>query len=476
MNFHTLTRLIRRGWVLILGAVLLGIGGGVALDAVVTPQYRASTSLYVSVKGTSTSSELAQGGSAAEQKVQTFANVARSAVVLQPVIDRLRLDTDVVGLARRVEAQSPIDSVLVSIAVTDTSAARAARTANAIGEQLSTVVTERLEKPTPDGVSPFVIETIQPALAPTAAVSPRLAVNVVGGALLGLLAGFAAAGLRLALDVRLEDREEIESITGAPAIGSIAFDRVVREQPLVVHANAVEQRSEEFRRLRTNLQFLEVERATRSFAVTSSVKGEGKSTTAANLAIALAQNGARVALVDADLRRPRIAHLMGIEGAAGLTDVLIGRMELSDALQPWGRDELVVLPSGQIPPNPAELLGTEAMRRVLAELESDFDVVIVDAPPLLPVTDAAILARLVGGTLLIASMSKTSRKQLAGAVATLRDTGTAPVGAVMTMVRGERGNRYDYTYRQDARPADEPVRLDTDQLGRHAVGSPPSAL
>ncbi|MCJ1714084.1 polysaccharide biosynthesis tyrosine autokinase [Curtobacterium sp. VKM Ac-2922] len=450
MDFHLLMTLLRRGWLIILVATLAGIGAGAALVATTTPQYRASTSLYVSVKGGNTSTDLVQGGSAAEQKVQTFASVARSALVLQPVIDELGLHTGVVDLARQVEAQSPIDSVLVTIAVTDTSAERSAAIANAVAAQLRHVVTDRLEKPDPQGQSPFAIETIQPAIAPSTPASPRLLVNLVGGGAVGLLAGLAIAALRLTLDVRLRDRDEVERIASAPVIGSIAFDRGVREQPLVVHAHGADPRAEEFRRLRTNLQFLEAGRATKSFLVTSSVANEGKSTTAANLAISLAQNGARVALVDADLRRPRIASLMGLEGQAGLSDVLIGRVELEDALQPWGRDDLVMLPSGQIPPNPAELLGTLGMKAVLHELEEAFDIVIIDAPPMLPVTDAAILGRVVGGTLLVASMAGTSRKHLARAAASLRDSGVEPIGSILTMVRTVRADRQLYTYEQRA--------------------------
>ncbi|MFZ7086622.1 polysaccharide biosynthesis tyrosine autokinase [Curtobacterium sp. RRHDQ10] len=470
MDLDTLTRLLRRGWLLLAGFTLLGGAAGVGLTTIATPEYRASTSLYVAVKGATTSADLMQGGTAAEQKVQSFANVATSDRVLGPVIAELGLHTSSVDLARRVEAQTPIDSVLVTIAVTDESPTMATKIANAVGASLTKVVTTELEEPSADGSSPFAITTIQPAITPTAPASPRLTTNIAGGLAIGLLVGFALAALRLSLDTRLEERDEVESLGGAPAIGEIAFDKAARETPLVVHVDPASPRSEAFRRLRTNLQFLEVGREDRSFVVTSSVPSEGKSTTASNIAIALAESGARVALVDGDLRRPRVAELMGVEGEVGLTDVLIGRLELDDALQPWGRGGLVVLPSGQIPPNPTELLGSSAMEAVLRELETAFDVVIVDAPPLLPVTDAAILSTIAGGALLVAAMHRTTRRQLAAAAAALTDAGASAVGTVMTMVRSGRGSTYAYSYSYDAATGESvDRRRDVESPGRHLV-------
>lgn len=458
MDLDLIARLLRRGWTLLVAGAVLGGGVGVAMTVAATPEYEANTEVYVSVSGATNSAELVQGASAAEQKVQSFANVARSQRVLQPVIAELGLDESPVALAKRVSAQTPIDSVIVTISVTDPSAERSARIANAIGASLSKVITEELEQPSPDGTSPFRIETIQPATTPSATSSPRMSVNVLGGLVVGLMLALAVAALRTALDTRLDGRESVEAASGAPAIGEVAFDKTVKDRPLIVHDEPSNPRAEAFRRLRTNLQFLEIGRAHRSFVVTSSVPSEGKSTTAANTALALAENGMSVALVDGDLRRPRIAELMGVEGNAGMTDVLIGRMELEDALQPWGRDGLVVLPSGQVPPNPTELLASAAMEAVVRELQERFDVVIIDAPPLLPVTDAAILSGMTGGALLVAAVNRTTRKQLATASSALHDAGTKAVGSIMTMVKGKRTDAYSYNYRYEGSSV---ARLDT---------------
>ncbi|MBT1624261.1 polysaccharide biosynthesis tyrosine autokinase [Curtobacterium flaccumfaciens pv. oortii] len=465
MDFESIIHMLRRGWILLAASALIGGAGGYVLAMVQPPTYEAATSLYVSVPGASNSSELAQGGTAAEQKVQSFANVAVSTRVLGPVIRDLGLDTTPQDLAKHVSAQTPIDSVLVNVTVTDGDPTQAAAIANGIGKSLATVVTKELEEPA-QGASPFRIETIEPAVVPTAAASPNRSVYVVGGLLLGLLAGFAIAALRAALDNRLDSRADAESLAGAPAVGEVPLDKSMRVDPLVLRAEPTGPTAETFRRLRTNLQFLEIGRPTRSFLVTSSIPGEGKTTTIANTALALAENGLRVALVDADLRRPRIADVMGVDGTAGLTDVLIGRLELEDAEQPWGRDGLVVLPSGAVPPNPTELLGSGAMAAVIAELERRYDVVLVDAPPLLPVADAAVLTKLTGGALLVTAMHRTTRKQLAGARAALADVGCTAVGTIMTMAKAKRTSVYNYRY--EAASESRRLVVDADAGGRHS--------
>lgn len=180
--------------------------------------------------------------------------------------------------------------------------------------------------------------------------------------------------------------------------------------------------------------------------MTSSLPGEGKSSTASNLAIALTQAGWRVILVDADLRRPRIPDYLGIEGGVGLTDVLIERAELSEVIQSWGRDDLSVLPSGPVPPNPSELLGSQQMLRLLTRLTDEYDMVIIDAPPLLPVTDAAALAAVCDGALLVARFGKSRREHLARAVDLLASVNARLLGSVLNFAPMRGGDAYGYGY------------------------------
>jgi len=277
------------------------------------------------------------------------------------------------------------------------------------------------------------LSLVSEAQAPASPSSPNVPLNLALGALVGLALGLAAAVLRASLDNRVRVPREAEQITAAPNIGAIAYDAKAKERPLIVHADPLSPRAESFRALRTNLQFLDMG-GRASFVVTSSIPSEGKSTTTINLAIALADAGKRVALLDTDLRKPKVAEYLSIEGGAGLTDVLIGRAKVNEVMLPWGGRSLYVLPAGKIPPNPSELLGSAQMGTLLSMLEKDFDVVLCDAPPLLPVTDAAILARVTSGALMVVAVGKTTKHQLTGATEALNAVGAKLAGFVMSMV------------------------------------------
>lgn len=246
------------------------------------------------------------------------------------------------------------------------------------------------------------------------------------------------------LDTRLRGLSDIAALTDVPVLGGIGYDPEAAKHPLIVHVDPRSPRAESFRALRTNLYFIDPDATGRSYVVSSAMPSEGKSTTTANLAIALAESGASVALVDGDLRRPRMAEIMGVEGGAGLTDLLIGRAELDDVLQPWGRGRLAVLPAGRIPPNPSELLGSAAMRAVLEGLTSTHDFVLVDAPPLLPVTDAAILSKMTTGALMVAAAASSKRNQLKQALEALDSIGSRTLGIVMTKLPVKGPNAYGY--------------------------------
>ncbi len=410
-----------------------------------TPTYEANTQLYVSVRSDNSGvSELAQGTNFARQAVVSFVDVVDSAVVLDRVVDDLNLDVTAQQLARSVEASSPLNSVIISVKVTNTDAELAASIANSVGSNFADVVVNRLEKPEGEATSLVRVETIEPALVPTSPASPNVPMNVALGLVAGLALSLALALLRSVLDTRIHSLHDIEAATEAPVLGGIALDPDAKKRPLIVHADPRNPRAESFRSLRTNLQFIDVDGSSRSFVISSAGPGEGKSTTTANLAIALAETGARVALVDGDLRLPRVAEYMGIEGGVGLTDVLIGRAELVDVLQQWGTGKLFVLPSGRTPPNPSELLGSQAMKRTLEALADAFDYVLVDAPPLLLVTDAAVISRFTSGVLLVAASGTTKKPQLTAAVEKLNAIGTRLFGVVVTMLPAKGPDSYGY--------------------------------
>jgi non-specific protein-tyrosine kinase len=264
----------------------------------------------------------------------------------------------------------------------------------------------------------------------------------------------AAAVLRDQLDTTVGGAGDLEGLSGSVPLGVIPFDSDTKASPLVI-ADQFSGRAEAFRTLRTNLQFADVDNPPRLIVVTSALPSEGKTTTACNLALTLALSGSRVILVDGDLRKPMAGTLLGIDSGAGLTNVLAGQHALDDVVVRVQRDLLAVLPSGPTPPNPSELLGSQHMATLLQTLAGRYDVVVIDAPPLLPVTDAAVLSTLADGALLVVRNGKTRRDDAERALKALAAVNAKMLGSVLNCaprVR-RRGGYGGYGY--GSAPADD---------------------
>lgn len=439
MNIPLSLRALRRNIALILSLALIGLSAGV-LHAIATPtSYTTTADVFVAGQAQSdgeqpTTLDLNLARTYAQQAVSSYVGIIPSALVLQPVIDDLGLDETTTQLGSRVSAAAEVAATTISITVTDSQPGRAARLANAVAESFASVVAEQLERASAGRTSIVRIDVIQPAPVPTAASAPNTTVSLAAGGFLGLAAGILIAVLRTVLDVRVRSVDDAIQATGAPLLGSIPFDGSVGEHPLVVASSGHDPRAEPYRSLRTSVQFLSAAGATPTFVVTSAGPGEGKSTTVANLAIAFAESGAKVALIDADLRLPRVADYFGIEGGVGLTEVLVGRMPLTDALQRWGRGTLFLLPAGTVPPNPAELLGSREMANLLTDLGEAFDIILIDAPPVVLVTDAALIARRATGALIVTAADKALIPRVRDAVANLEKVGGKVLGTIVTML------------------------------------------
>jgi len=443
MEIRDYFRILRSRWLPILAITVGGATVGLSLSLLKTPIYQATSVVFVSTQSATSVSDLNQGNNFTQQVVQSYADIVTRPIVLRPVIDKLGLDVTAEELAKRVAASAAINTVVIEITADDRSPKTAADIANEVGSSLTQVV-QQLTPATENSTAPVKVTVVQDATVPTSPSSPNTPLNIILGVLIGIVAGLGYAFLRSLLDTRIRGMHDIKAVTSAPILGGIAFDKNAVARPLIVHEDPRSPRAESFRSLRTNLQFLEYGGRPHSFVFTSAIQGEGKTTTVSNLAIALANNGTKVVIVDADLRRPRLAQTLGLEGAVGLSDVLIGRVSLDDALQPWGVAGMKVLPAGQMPPNPSELLGSQSMADVLNTLTDWFDVVLIDAPPLLPVSDAAILSRRTGGAIVIAAAGRTHRNQLKGALEVLQGVGGEVLGVVATMLPTKGPDAYGY--------------------------------
>ncbi len=311
---------------------------------------------------------------------------------------------------------------MIDLAVKDASPELAREIANTLSSEFVALAKE-LETPENGGTPPARVVVEQQAQQPTVPVSPKTSRNLALGAVAGLVVGIALALIRDRLDNTVKDRRTVEEIAGSAMVGTIPFDKDVEVNHAIAFSDGSSVSAEAFRELRTNLQFLEVDHPPRVIVVTSSLPSEGKTTTAVNIALVLAEAGKSVCLMEGDLRKPRVSKYLGLLGSVGVSSVLSGQATLDDVLQPTEFDGLTVLASGPIPPNPSELLGTDTAKHVLEELRARYDYVIIDASPLLPVTDAAVLAAMSDGALVIARHGSTKCDQLARAVGNLQSVG-----------------------------------------------------
>lgn len=439
---------LRRHWVLI---VALGLVGGIAAFGIAenTPRlYKSTTSVFVSTQRGDTTTELVQGSTFAQNLIQSYAQLATMPSVLEPVITKLNLNTTPVGLAKSVSADTPLNTVLINITVSNGSPARAAEIANAVSESL-TITAQKLAPKAANGASAITMKQVaeaQPAAFPFA---PKTKFMVATGLLSGLAVGLIyALGLQV-LNTRLRQEADLRRVTKLPLIGTIR-ERGRKTRPGMIFRQVPEgPDAESFRRLAANLQFINPDSRVRSAVVTSAMPGEGKTVTAINLALALAERFDRVLLIDADLRRPRVAHYCGIEGGVGLTTVLSGAAELADVIEPWGTID--ILPSGALPPNPSQLTGSAAMAATVTALVSDYDIVIFDSAPLLPVADSLPITRITDGALIVTKFNSTRRSQLQAALQAVEAVNGNVLALILNRVKKPRGESV-YGYDAEIRP------------------------
>lgn len=435
--------LIRSKWLVLVSFALLGTIAATAYAALDENEYSAQAELFVATVGSDNASDLAQGSNYSQQQARIYSVVATRQEVLQPVIERLDLDTTVRDLSGQVSVSVPLNTSLITISVADTDPERAAETADAVASSLIDSVIRLVPKRS-DGTTPVRLETIQNAIVPTVPSGPGLAVLLVGGLLAGVVAGLAVIVLRELSSPRVRTRDQVRHVDGLAVLGSVVHDRQVGRSPLAARPGSA--RFEEFRQIRTNLKLAAQAGSQNVFVITSSIPREGRSTTAANLAVALAASGDTVCLVEADLRSPSLARTLGMDATEGFTSVVAGEAVLDDALRTWGDDGLRVLLSGPIPHNPSEFLESAGALEVLDELSERFDFLLLDVPPLLPVADAAVLAGAFGSAVLVVGSGDVETSELRSSVEGLRAADVVVLGAVLNNVPQRAAGRFRDRY------------------------------
>ena len=488
-TFRTYLQILRRRKWWVCSIAVLGLAASLVFSLTAHKQYSATAQLLVQPSFDPSGGGL-QEQPVTQTDVETELQLVTSAPVQQAVLDQL-------GTAPAVSASEVGQTNVIAITATSRVPSRASRIANlyatdfvqyrqavashslttaeaqlrsqisSLGRQLSSfsgnsnsaeasalldqqaVLKEQLAQMQVSGaVDTGDVALVTPAETPTAPSSPRPAEDVLLGLAGGLMLGLGAAFVRESLDDRLTSKETAEHAGGAPvlAMAPVVASWRHRKRPLLVTVTEpTSPAAESYRSLRTSLQFARQAQQLRCVMVTSPGVDEGKTSTLANLAVVFAQAGERVALVSGDLRRPRIGAFFGLDEETGLTSVLLGQRSLEQVLLPIpGFGRLTLLPAGPVPPNPAELLNSS--REIFARLRQHFDLVLIDSPPVLPVTDPAILARHADVTLLLAAAGQTRRADLRRAAEKLNQVDATILGIVLNKVTRQTERNYGYTY------------------------------
>lgn len=411
-----------------------------------TPVYMSSTTLYVTSGADGNAQTAYQGSLASEQRVASYGGLAKSDAILSAALKATRLPISVRDARSKITVNTSADTVLFTVSATDPDPAVAATLANGVGTAMVDYV-QMLERPTSGGAPLAKITVVSPATESTKPASPATKKNTALGLLVGFLLGILSILVRDRFDTRPRTVEEIETIVNRRALATIQLNEKLERRFPVDFKVGAGREAEGYRELRTNLGFISVDAPARRISVTSALPSEGKSTTSINFAAALAEAGHRVVLVDADLRRPKIAEYMNLATDTGLTSYLRGEAALRDLVQPTNVPGLAVISSGPIPPNPAELLDSERAKKAFSELAEENDYVVIDTPPVLGLSDPVLVASAVDAVLLVVFPGRITSRALHGAIRSLELARARVAGVVVNgAMRSGYGYGYGYGY------------------------------
>ena len=432
----------------------LGATFGLLVSVASPKLYKAGSQIFISTPTPAIDiGELQQGSSFAQQRVISYSRVISGPATLVPVIEELGLKMSSSELAGKISSSAPLGTVLINIDVTDVSPIRAAAIANAVAVQFGKTI-QTLELPQFGDSSGVKSTMVRSAEVPSSPSSPNTKLNLLTGLFFGFIIACLIGIVRQIFDSTVKNADHL---SGKQLLSTILFDTDAEENPLVSDMGNYSVRAESFRHLRTALKLPKSENECEVIAITSAFPGEGKTTTSINLAISFAQTGLKVALVEADLRRPSFKKYFDESNSQsfGLTNILDqidsnkAKKKYETYFQVFGSatDSIEWIYSGDIPPDPAEKLGTSAMRNFISGLKREYDIVIIDTPPALPVTDAAVISSIVDSVIIVVRAGVTRQVHLSGVIEVLENLNVKIAGVVINMVpQNTRGEEYGYAY------------------------------
>jgi len=439
VTLHAYVRTIQRHAIAIVLCTILGAVAGFAHAANTPPTYRSTSSVLLTTDVGGSAVDIAQSSNYLQNIVASYVLLAGSDTVLSKVVDDLDLDMTARRLSRSVDVSSPLNTVVIDIAVVAGDPGEAQRIGTSLTKNLSSVVVKVSPKDKA-GKPVLRLTTIGQATLPQAPISPNTRREMLLGAALGLLLGAIYAFVRRFVGEGVRDADDVASVTDLPVVGEIVESgRQVSFLSAVLNDTRGPQ-SESVQGLVANLSFLDIDSGLGSLVVTSATPQESKSSVAVALAASLAGAGRQVLLVDCDLRNPSVGKLTGLEDAVGVSNVLSGQFTVTEAVQQW-RPGVDVLSAGPVPPNPAQILSSPRFAEMIRELEKTYEFVLLDSAPVLVAADAVWLGHCTDGVLLLCRRGRVSTTKLSRALEILRTGQTNTLGVVLTRMRA-RGGRY----------------------------------
>jgi non-specific protein-tyrosine kinase len=452
---QSLSKVFVRNLLFIAPFGLIGILLGNYVSSATVPQYRASADLFISTPVSAVDiGLLATGSTFSQERVKSYTQIISAPSTLQPVIERLELNTTPQALAGRITASAPSETVVIRVMVIDENPQRAAAIANEVGGQFA-LTAESLELPLMDLTSPVKVTVVRPAVPDYSPISPKIMTNRLLGATSCLAIAFLFFLIRYSLDSTVKN---VADLGGLKLLAAIGFDPNADRQPLINEIGPYDARNEAYRGFRTNFASATGEKYPLSVAVVSGVAEEGKTSASINIAISFANQGIKTLIVEGDLRRPRFEQYLNLQNSKlkrkdnslGLTQLLqsesFAQLKRGLAKSVYTAFENVdVIFAGEIATNPTELLASPRLDELIAQVKSSYQIIIIDCPPVLPIADAAVICKAVDGSVVIVHGGKTRIKAFLATVDAINESVPNIYGVIINKIPNNRESE-DYGY------------------------------
>lgn len=459
MSIADLLQIVRKHLASAIISFVVVFAAVAAVTFIMPPKYTATAEVFATYAGqsgeTQTTNDMSSGANYLNTQITTYPELVKTEAVLQPVIKDLGLDMTTTDLAGVVTATNPPNTFMVDISAEVGDPQQAADIANSVAKNLADQISSDLyNNSSSSNGSPIKLTVVQKAQTPTSQSSPNIPLYLAVGLIFGIIVGVGVALLRDILNTKVDSTDDVRELTHASSLGTVPQATILNDSRPVVVAQPAGSEAEEFRRIRTNLSFLTTTATQghgRLLVITSTDPSEGKTTVSSNVAVALAEEGKSVLLIDADLRHPSVAHKLGIEGHVGLSHVLSRQASPADVIQKYWKPNLHIMPAGKRPANASILLNSDLMKEMVERALTQYDYVIIDTAPLSVASEATVFGRMAGGLVLVTGKGVVEKKELENTATALQAAEVPILGFIFNFADPKKihSKNYYYYYYED---------------------------